>query len=105
MAMVRKQIYLSADADRRIKSEAKLRRVSQAALIREKLEPEKSAGARPRVASPEDARTEALAALRRLRRATPDGAGTGRKFRREDAYADRLDRIDPPGHKRSRLRG
>lgn len=103
MPMIRKQIYLSSDADRALTLEAKRRHVSQAAVIREKLT---SAGRMPSQRVPDErARTEAITALRKLRNAITPGAGAGRKFNREDAYGERLERVDPRRHKRTRLRG
>jgi hypothetical protein len=97
MAMVRKQIYIEAAQDREIKAEAKRRGVSEAEVIRERLSgrPE-TAVRRVRTPAEERAVREAIAALREMRARTKPGPGTGRKIKREEAYAERLDRIAPP---------
>lgn len=105
MVMIRKQIYLSPEDDRRLKAEAKRRQISEAAVIRGKLASPDNAGSHSRYVPDEKARKEAIAALRKLRVATPEGPGAGRIFNREDAYAERLDRIGSHRHQRPRLRG
>ena len=105
MVMIRKQIYLSPEDDRRLKAEAKRRQISEAAVIRGKLGSSGGSSTPSRYVPNEKARKEAITALRRLRIATPEDPGAGRIFNREDAYAERLDRIGSHRHKRPRLRG
>lgn len=87
--MIRKQIYIGRRHELLLKRLARQRRVSEAELIREAIDRQVEGGAL--VASPRDpgAWEEArrfMGRLARRRSAKP------RRFRREDAYRDRLDR-------------
>ena len=82
MVMIRKQIYLTQEGDRRLKAEAKQRQISEAAVIRGRLAAS-GLSSSPRIHAPDEkARKEAIAALRKLRLATPTGPGEGRPFSR-----------------------
>ena len=96
MAMVRKQIYIEASQEREIKAEAKRRGISEAEVIRERLQLRPEApGRRRRTPTEEQILKETREAFRALDRRTTRGPGTGRKFNREELYAERLDRIAP----------
>lgn len=93
MAMIRKQIYIDAATNKRLKAEAKRRKMSEAAVIRERL------GAEPgdtpeRIA----ARDRLLARLDEVRAQNKGGKGTGWKFNREEIYAERLEKALPRRH-------
>jgi hypothetical protein len=101
MAMIRTQIYLPADLDRRLRGEARRRKISKAQLIREKLE------GLPGVTYPDLDSPESKAfmkMLREVRERAGYGPGTGWKFDREELYAERLDGIRPDRHERPRQR-
>ena len=110
MAMVRKQVYLEAAQDREIKAEAKRRGVSEAEVIRERLDaspdatssniglrisPASARRRRPRTPGEERILMETLSAFDDLDRRTKRGSGRGVKFNREELYAERLDKIAP----------
>ena len=94
MVMVRKQVYLQPDTDERLKAEARLRGVPEAVVIRERLEHE-CLGLR--TVNKEAARKRFLQMLAEARRRaeTYKGPKSTRKFRREDAYEERLERQMP----------
>ena len=92
MVMVRKQIYLTGLIERQLKSEAKRRGISEAALIRERLE-HRCADAPTQV--DEAARKRFLKMLRNAEREASKRPATGWKFNREDAYEERLERQMP----------
>jgi len=94
MAMIRKQIYLPERMDRQLKKEAKRRGISEAALIRERLEQGGEARMSP---ADEAARRRFIKMLEKARREAikRGGADTGWTFRREDAYEERLERQMP----------
>lgn len=93
MAMVRRSVRLPAGLDRALAVEARRRGMSQAALIRCKLLGLDAILNRPTSPADERLRQEALRALRKIRRATKEGPGSGERFNREELYAERLDRI------------
>ncbi len=97
MAMVRTQIYLPADLDKRLRGEARRRNISKAQLIRERL-----AGlagvSYPDLDSPEA--KEFMRSLREVRERAGWGPGTGWKFDREELYAERIDKARPNRHER-----
>jgi Ribbon-helix-helix protein, copG family len=97
MVMIRKQLYLPASLDRELAAEAKRRGISQAELIRMRLEGGADNAIRRRTRTPaqEARRKEALEALEAVRRRTKPGPGTGRKFNRQELYAERLERVSP----------
>jgi hypothetical protein len=99
MAMIRKQIYLDAETDRKLKSEAKRRGISEAAVIRERLA-EDTPGLRWPVPD-SDAREKFQKMLDDVRAKAGWGPGTGWKFDREEIYAERLDKARPDRHKRT----
>ena len=86
-AMIRKQIYLDKATDDLLKRESKTRRISQAALIRKRLNRDAPA---TDVAIPNPkVREEFLAYLRQVSHAAAPGPGTGRKIDRDELYAER----------------
>jgi|CXWL01.1.fsa_nt_gi hypothetical protein len=93
MVMVRKQLYLPAKLDKELAEEASRRGVSQAELIRIRLEGRDTATRHTRTSAEDSRRQEAVNALREVRSRIKPGPGTGRKFNREEVYAERLDRI------------
>jgi len=99
MAMIRKQIYLEPELDREIKREAKRRKMSAAALIRERLRANGRGSGRPQILDPvpdPEAKRRLAEMLRKVRcEAEKHGAGSGWKFNREDAYAERLAKLPP----------
>jgi hypothetical protein len=95
MAMVRKQLYLPAGLDKSLAAEARRRGISQAELIRMRLEGRDTSARRARTAAEERRRQEALRALKRIHDQATEGPGTGRTLRREELYAERLNRIGP----------
>jgi hypothetical protein len=100
MAMIRKQIYVTKEIDRRIKAEAKRRGVPESVVIRERLETPANV-----VTLPDPAAKAALIAwLRKIRAATASGPGTRHKFDREELYAERLEKASPRRHKRPGVR-
>jgi hypothetical protein len=101
MAMIRKQIYLTKEIERRIKAEAKRRGVPESVVIRERLDTPPNVVTLPDPA----ARAALITSLRKIRAAIPPGRGTGRKFDREELYADRLEKASPRRHQHSRVRG
>ena len=94
MVMVRKQIYLHADTDERLKAEARLRGVAEAVVIRERLEHDCPS---MRSVDKEGARLRFLQMLERARTEAENYAGpkSDWKFNREDAYEERLERQLP----------
>jgi hypothetical protein len=95
--MVRKQLYLPEALDKELAAEAKRRGISQAELIRMKLEGSAAGERRRRIRTPaeEAAHKEAIEALRAVRKRIKPGPGTGWKLNREELYAERLDKISP----------
>jgi hypothetical protein len=87
MAMVRKQIYLPAKLDKELKAEAKRRKISQAELIRERIE-----GRPIQTKEQREARDSLLKFLREIREKAQDGPGTGWKFDRDELYAERREK-------------
>jgi hypothetical protein len=100
--MIRKQIYIDAETDRRIKAEAKRRRLSEAAVIRERLTEETPGIRWP--APDSAARDRFLKTLRDVQDRAGWGPGTGWKFDREEVYAERLEKARPDRHERPRQR-
>lgn len=99
MAMIRKQIYIDAATNKRLKAEAKRRKMSEAAIIRERL------GAEPGDASVSNATLQAdLDWLKDVRAELNDGPGDGWKFNREEVYAERIDKALHGRHKRPAIR-
>jgi hypothetical protein len=85
--MIRKQIYIGAAHEARLKRLARLRKTSEATLIREAIDRQLSATLPPSL-DPE-AWNEALRFMRSLRRRRgPKEAPSG--FSREDAYDGRI---------------
>lgn len=83
--VIRKQIYLPADEDRRLKEIARTRGQSEAALIREAI--------RQRL-DDEDERDVAWRRLEKLLEALPIAGEATHRFQRADVYAERLDKYD-----------
>ena len=100
MVMIRKQIYLSIEDDRRLKAAAKKRGVSQAAIIRERL-----AETGRDEAEAAQARARLIEWLREIRERTEEGPGTARKFDRNELYDDRTRKARPNRHERVDQRG
>jgi hypothetical protein len=92
MVMVRKQLYLTQKLERDLKREAARRGISEAALIRERLEHHCSESFSP---DREASRKRFLKMLREIQREASKNPGTGWKFRREEAYEERLERQMP----------
>lgn len=95
MAMVRKQLYLPANVDRELMAEAKRRGISQAELIRMRIEGRDGMPGRARTPVDDRRRQEALQALRKVYDTAKEGPGTGWKFKREELYAERIDKARP----------
>jgi hypothetical protein len=93
MVMVRKQIYLTQRLEKDLKKEAERRGLSEAALIRERLE-HRCADLRE---NDEKSRKRFLETLRKARLEAEKYVGreTAEKFNREDAYKERLERQMP----------
>lgn len=85
--MIRKQIYLPAAEDRRLKEIARIRGQSEAALIRDAI--------RGRLEQ-EDARDAAWDRLKAMLEALPSRGSVKDRFNRSEAYADRVEKYD--GH-------
>jgi hypothetical protein len=93
MAMIRKQIYLDAEMDRALKREARKRGVSESEIIRERIANDcVHVHAKER---DEESLAEFLKLLRRAGREAAKYPGAGRKFNREEAYEERLERQMP----------
>ena len=94
MVMVRKQIYVRPETERTLKAEARRRGVPEAVVIRERLEHACSAA---NSVDKEAARKRFLDLLDENRRRAKSYKGPKRnwKFRREDAYEERLERQMP----------
>ena len=89
-SMVRKQIYIGRHHDRLLKRLARQRRVSEAELIREAIDRQVEGGASTPWHRDPGAWDEARRFMSGLARRR--SASKPRRFRREDAYRDRLDR-------------
>jgi len=85
--MIRKQIYLPAQEDSRLKQIAKSQGRSEAALIREAI--------RQRL-DEEDARDASWQRLKILLASLPASGKSSDRFDRNEAYADRTKRHDGP---------
>lgn len=83
--MIRKQIYLPAQEDARLKEIAKSQGRSEAALIREAI--------RHRL-DDEDARDASWQRLRTLLASLPASGKASDRFDRSEAYAERTERYD-----------
>ncbi len=83
--MIRKQIYLPAQEEQRLKEIARSQGRSEAAIIREAI--------RHRLAQ-EDSRDAAWQRLRRLLASLPPTGTASDRFNRAEAYADRMERFD-----------
>jgi hypothetical protein len=96
MAMIRKQIYMPEKMDRQLKREAKRRGMSEAAVIRERLD--HTCGAL-QASSDEEARKQLIQMLQASRKQAlkhlKEGTGRDWKFNRDDAYAEREERQLP----------
>jgi hypothetical protein len=88
--MVRKQIYIGKRHEARLKRIAARRGQSEAEVIREALDRQLAGWAEPIPGDAEAGWALLSAAWRSRRRAKP---GRAYRFRREDAYADRLVRF------------
>lgn len=85
--MIRKQIYIGPTHEARLKRMARLRKTSEATLIREAID--RQVATTPPVSLDPEAWEQALRFMRSLRRRrVPGGASSG--FRRADAYDGRL---------------
>lgn len=97
--MVRKQIYIERRQEALLKRAAKQRGMSEAEIIRQALERELAAGSiRKRMEGDAFARAHKFIVARRARGLVNVQPY---RWRREDAYEERLDRQDP----RTRSRG
>jgi predicted DNA-binding protein len=83
--MIRKQIYLPAQEDRRLKEIARAQGRSEAALIREAIR---------RRLDEEDARDASWQRLRALLASSPATGSASDRFDRREAYVDRTSRYD-----------
>jgi Arc/MetJ-type ribon-helix-helix transcriptional regulator len=83
--MVRKQIYLGEDEDRRIKQIARSEGRSEAAVIRDAIR---------RLLEEEDSRDAAWDRLTRMLEALPSTGVASDRFDRSEAYRGRTDRYD-----------
>lgn len=105
MVMVRKQLYLPESLDQELTAEAKRRGISQAELIRMRLEGRSiEVNRRPRTKAEEAARQEAVQALLDIRAKMKPGSGTGWKFNRQEIYDERFAELDRRRLERARLR-
>ena len=84
--MIRKQIYIGAAEDERLKQIARTNGISEAALIR---------GAIRRRLQEEDARGAAWKRLEEMLRERPI-TGVPERFQRRGAYLDRMGKYDEP---------
>ena len=93
--MVRKQIYIPKRLDAMLKRVAKQRRITQAELIRAAIDRElKDTATRP-FKRDHKAFEQALQFMR-SRQASATGDGESYRWRREDAYEERMSRYDKP---------
>jgi len=94
MTMIRKQIYLDPDTDRAIKREARRRRISEAAVIRERLHHE--CASETDMPGGRQARADFIRLLDRTRREARKYAGKEEHipFDREELY-EKIERIHP----------
>ncbi|MEX0750296.1 MAG: hypothetical protein WD359_05755 [Dehalococcoidia bacterium] len=94
MAMTRKQLYLPERMDRQLKKEAKRRGISEAALIRERLE---HTCTELRPATDKAIERRFIQTLRKARREAQKYVGNepAWKFNRDDAHEERLERQMP----------
>ncbi|MGB8646109.1 MAG: hypothetical protein WCF84_12790 [Anaerolineae bacterium] len=91
--MIRKQVYIERRQETRLKRLAKQRGVSEAEIIRRALDRELDAGSTANAPRNPDAWQEALAFMQSRRRLAIAGEEPYR-WRREDAYEERLARYD-----------
>jgi hypothetical protein len=91
MRMVRKQVYITPEQDKKLKECAQRLGVSEAELIRRGIELVEGGS--------DERRIQRLAAWKRLEvmmdehiRTRPEGSGID-KFNRDEVYAERLDRL------------
>lgn len=95
--MIRKQIYLQKRQDALLKRLARLRRVSEAELIREAID-QQIGQAAVRTALPDpEAWDKALKFMLDLRKRGPV-ANRPRTWKRQDAYEERMSRYDRRSH-------
>ncbi len=90
--MVRKQIYIERRQEARLKRLAKQRGVSEAEIIRHALDRELDTGATANVQHNPDAWKQALEFMQSRRRLVTSGEEPYR-WRREDAYEERLNHL------------
>ncbi len=90
--MLRKQIYIEKRQRTLLKRLAKKRGVSEAEIIRQAIDHEASSGSGPALPPDHDAWEEALAFMRARRKL--GAQGTPYHWRREDAYEERLSRLE-----------
>ena len=95
MPLVRKQLYITQKQEREIRQEAGTRGISEAALIRERLD--HRCLHQPTDAQREAARRRFLKTLRAAQREASNYVGreSAWKFSREETYRERLDRQMP----------
>jgi hypothetical protein len=92
--LVRKQVYIEKRQDALLKRQAKLRGMSEAALIREAIDRQLTQAASSKPLHPDqEAWAEALKFMQALRDRGPLPK-QGRTWKREDAYEERLSRYE-----------
>lgn len=90
--MVRKQIYIEKRQDRLLKKQARLRKTSEAELIREGIDSVTQGYAMPRLFRRDPDAWEKLERFIRARRARATTTAQPYRWKRGDAYADRMNR-------------
>ncbi len=90
--MIRKQIYIERRQEARLKRLAKQRGVSEAEIIRRALDRELNTGSTTNVQRNPDAWKQALEFMQSRRQQVTAGEEPYR-FRREDAYEERLEQL------------
>ena len=93
--MIRKQIYIHKRQDALLKKRARLRKASEAELIREAIEYAIIGNATPRPFRRDPEAWDRMQRFMLSRRTLATTFAQPYRWKREDAYADRMSRFDP----------
>ncbi len=99
MTMVRTQIYLPADLDKKLRKEAAKRKISKAELIRQRLVDASREGLDP------EARQRFVDLLTAAQQRAANRPDTGRGFDRNEYYDERADELLSHRHEHPDTRG